>query len=434
MNTIKLKIRHFGPVEEGFRNADGYMSIPKVTLFCGPQGSGKSTIAKVLSSMMWLEKAAEFWQWEGESITIDDEEMLLELLKWHGLSSYFRKDMEISYRGTYMSLDYLGGSLTISAGKGHGVPYIRPKIMYVPAERNFLHLLDSNSKLLPRPLRTLHEEFRLAQNRLKQKKKYQIPVNGYHYIYDDAQKDYFIENSHSGESVSMTPVVESSSGLQSVLPLLLITDNLLNVVKNPPAKVDITSQVISENPFIYRGHRADSVDRIYYTGTGKEVSIESLFHSLTSKSSHLVNIVEEPEQNLFPPTQRAVLRHLLRVNNAIGNNRLIISTHSPYIVGDLVAATRAADILSKVACVPNAQIREQISELIRKCYEPESVVDKGDVCLYETSYDGSIMRSEEANAIPDTNFINYHLKLSNMLFEEMDNIEEMIKQYSLKSI
>ena len=426
MNTIKLKIKHFGPVEDGFLEDDGYMNIPKVTLFCGPQGSGKSTIAKVLSSLMWLEKAAEFWGWKSEPIKIDDEFLFLDLLKWHGLASYFRSDMEISYRGSYLTLDYVNRSLILSARKSTSAPYIRPKIMYVPAERNFLNLLDSNSKLLPRPLRTLHDEFRVAQEQLKQRKRYHIPVNGYNYVYDEKEQDYYIENEHSKDSGVKTPLVEASSGLQSVLPLLLITDNLLRVVQNPPAKIDVTSLVVTENPFIYRSHNPDGSDALFYTGTGKEVAMESWLRSLVNKSSHFVNIVEEPEQNLFPPTQRAVIRHLLMVNNAILKNRLIISTHSPYVVADLVASVKADYLFNKVSGIRSEKEKGKILELLDKCYPLNSLVCSDKVCLYETSYDGTISRSRSNSIIPDNNFLNKHLVLGKMLLEELDNIDDMI--------
>ena len=299
--------------------------------------------------------------------------------------------------------------------------------MYVPAERNFLHLLDSNSKLLPRPLRTLHDEFRLAQEQLKQKKIYHIPVNGYNYVYDEKEQDYYIENKHSKVLGARTPLVEASSGLQSVLPLLLITDNLLRVVQNPPAKIDFTSLVVTENPFIYRSHGQTANDTMFYMGTGKEVTLESWLHTLFRKPSHFVNIVEEPEQNLFPPTQRTVVRHLLRVNNAIPDNRLVVSTHSPYIVADLVASVKADCLFKKAQCLKNEKDKAKILDLLNKCYSINSMVDRSDVCLYETSYDGTISKANSESIIPDNNFLNKHLVLGKMLLDELDNIDDMIK-------
>lgn len=45
-----------------------------------------------------------------------------------------------------------------------------------------------------------------------------------------------------------------------------------------------------------------------------------------------INIVEEPEQNLFPVSQRNMLYSLLEFNNYSAENKLVITTHSPYII------------------------------------------------------------------------------------------------------
>ena len=47
-----VRIRHFGPIKES-----GELEISSVMLFCGQQGSGKSTIAKLISTCSWIEKA-----------------------------------------------------------------------------------------------------------------------------------------------------------------------------------------------------------------------------------------------------------------------------------------------------------------------------------------------------------------------------------------
>jgi len=53
----KIKIKNFGPIKEGYQDYDGFMDIKKVTIFIGNQGSGKSTVAKVISTLLWIEKA-----------------------------------------------------------------------------------------------------------------------------------------------------------------------------------------------------------------------------------------------------------------------------------------------------------------------------------------------------------------------------------------
>lgn len=422
MNQIKLRIRNFGPIQKGFVGGDGYMTIPKVTLFCGPQGSGKSTIAKVLSSMIWLEKAAYFIGWNStEEVTLS-EKIIRSILAWHGMTSYFHKRTEISYRGEYLTLYYANEKLTVSTRANSS--YGKPKIMYVPAERNFLYLLDSNtaSKQLPSPLRTLLDEFKLSQKYICRKSAYDIPVNGYQYVYDTEAKDYYVINRHSEEKDAKTPMAEASSGLQAVLPMLLITDYLSATFGNSRIlESGVPSLVLSANPFIYNKTDDGTIRFMGYNGT---LEMSNILSGVTMRNSHFVNIVEEPEQNLFPPTQRSVLRHLLAVCNGNDDNRLVLSTHSPYVVADLVAAMKSKRILEKIEKAGDTEGAERLKALLGQCYPFRSIIPSHDVCLYETNYDGAIKRSAEDIIIPDSNFLNRHLMLGNKLFEELDNLEE----------
>ena len=59
----RIRIKNFGPIKEGYKEVlpDGtvneWMDIKKVTMFIGNQGSGKSTVAKLISTFSWMEKA-----------------------------------------------------------------------------------------------------------------------------------------------------------------------------------------------------------------------------------------------------------------------------------------------------------------------------------------------------------------------------------------
>ena len=52
----KIKIKNFGPIKQGNKDSDGWIDIKKVSIFIGNQGSGKSCIAKLVSTFMWIEK------------------------------------------------------------------------------------------------------------------------------------------------------------------------------------------------------------------------------------------------------------------------------------------------------------------------------------------------------------------------------------------
>ena len=53
----KLRVKNFGPITAGYEVNDGFVDFNKYTLFIGDQGTGKSTVSKLISICSWLEKA-----------------------------------------------------------------------------------------------------------------------------------------------------------------------------------------------------------------------------------------------------------------------------------------------------------------------------------------------------------------------------------------
>ena len=41
---VKIKVKNFGPIKEGYLDNNGWIEIEKNTFFIGNQGSGKSTL------------------------------------------------------------------------------------------------------------------------------------------------------------------------------------------------------------------------------------------------------------------------------------------------------------------------------------------------------------------------------------------------------
>jgi predicted ATPase len=59
-----------------------------------------------------------------------------------------------------------------------------------------------------------------------------------------------------------------------------------------------------------------------------------------SKIHHCEVFLEEPEENLFPPTQQILMKSLLNFVKLEKGNTLFISTHSPYILDILLERER----------------------------------------------------------------------------------------------
>ena len=54
---MRIRIKNFGPIRKRNLENDGWLEVKKVTVFTGNQGSGKSTVAKLISTFIWIEKS-----------------------------------------------------------------------------------------------------------------------------------------------------------------------------------------------------------------------------------------------------------------------------------------------------------------------------------------------------------------------------------------
>lgn len=78
--------------------------------------------------------------------------------------------------------------------------------------------------------------------------------------------------------------------------------------------------------------------------TQQFIEFEDLISGIVN--SCFVNIVEEPEQNLYPNSQKALMECLVR-SIQCPSNRLIFTTHSPYILGTVNNCLYAGNLMEK---------------------------------------------------------------------------------------
>ena len=148
----------------------------------------------------------------------------------------------------------------------------------------------------------------------------------------------------------------------------------------------------------------------------------SVLSSKFNKSS-FINIVEEPEQNLFPFSQWQILQSLLEFNNMNTGNKLIMTTHSPYIVNFLSIAIQARQLKDKIS---NSSRASGLFEKLSKIIPNKSLVYSDEVIIYELNEkDGSIKKLPAPLGIPsDKNYLNNALKEGNQMFDSLLEIEE----------
>ena len=152
--------------------------------------------------------------------------------------------------------------------------------------------------------------------------------------------------------------------------------------KNDPSKQEIS---INERQRI-----KTEIQKIYlnknYSDEVKNVLIEQL--SKRVKYGCFINIVEEPEQNLFPSSQKKMLYSLLEYNNVNVDNKLIMTSHSPYLINYLTLAVKANAVKSKLTT------KESIDKL-NEIVPIQSTVAPDELIIYELNEeDGSIGGSQ----------------------------------------
>lgn len=392
----EVVIRHFGPIGEGF---DGNMPVYPITLFCGHQGSGKSTVAKVISTFSWLEKALV----RGDIVSnkkTNTPNFLKHQFEFHRINNYFNKGSELYYKGDRYDFRYANEEFSILE-KTSDAEFLMPKIMYVPAERNFLTVVEHPEilKEIPKSLFALFIEYDNARKSLN--KEFGLPIDGYSFQHDKLNNVSWLAGKDFKVRLS-----EAASGFQSLIPLVLVSYYLLQVIKQGSSSIN-AKQVDNINK---------RIAQILADDTISEATRKILISQQSSllKYSRFVNVVEEPEQNLFPSSQKDILYDLFSAYNNTKGNQLIITTHSPYLIDYTTLAIKAKSLSE------NKKIDE---DRIQKIVPKKAWIEGGDVCVYQI-HNGNILPLKKYDDMPsDDNFLNQELGETNELFAQLLEME-----------
>ncbi len=397
----KIRIKNFGPIKEGFLEDDGFLDIKKVTIFIGNQGSGKSTVAKLISTMMWLEKALYRGSVEGF-----DHLGFKSFIAYQGIDSYFKRNSEIEFVGDQYYI--LRKEYNVQTKNVNNHLFLSPKIIYVPAERNVLST-TSNLKGLSENMMTFFEEFRRASKELNGNQ-LRLPINNYSYLYDDKKETGYIV----GDDYKID-IKNASSGIQSFAPLFTVANNLANLVTQPDDVLRKNMNANSIFDFNYEMAQLEADNEI--DATTKNQKRQEIKDRYLPKC--FINIVEEPEQNLYPTSQRQILNSLLEFNNLSEGNKLIMTTHSPYIINYLSLAIQADYLKGKIHS-------DELLEKLNAIVPLKSTISASDVAIYQMDErDGTIRKLSTFEGIPsDKNLLNQSLADGNDLFDQLLEIEQ----------
>lgn len=421
----QIKVKNFGPIKSGFAENNGFIDIRKITVFIGNQGTGKSSIAKLISTLSWLEKQLYRRNLEIKYVT-NYNRFVKTYCNYHNLKNYFLPETEIKYVGNAFYFSFEDGKLNINPieptllynifiTNNSPKEYIVPKIMYVPAERNFFSVVKEAEKVkgLPQSLSTFFEELERSQQELSES--LTLPVGDIKLEFDQKNNTLNIIGSDYKLNIS-----ESSSGFQSFIPLFLVSRNIaLSIGQNKDSSQNELSGEEQQRLKI-------EIERILSNDNLSEEVKKAALEVLSSKYKNecFLNIVEEIEQNLFPKSQKDVLYKLLEFANLTEGNTLILTTHSPYIINYLTLAIKGYQVLQKIIDLPNSNLlKEQLENIVPQV----SCVSDKDSIVYELTETGEIIKLSTYEGLPtDENYLNSFLAETNNLFDDLLEIEEQI--------
>ena len=330
----RIKIKNFGPLNTSTETDDGWIQIRKITVFVGNQGSGKSTIAKLISTCVWIEKVLTRGDFKEKEFTAS--KFRNKYCGYHRISNYFKKGLtEIFYEGDSYNFTYTKeGDFIIKKNTDALSIYPLPQIMYVPAERNFISIVNNPS--------LINEQAKHS-----------------HKMSNDEAKRFEEE----------------------------------------------VSRIWSDNNF---------------TDTQRRIALSAL--SAKFNKSAFINIVEEPEQNLFPKSQSLLMQSLLLFNNKLDANKLIITTHSPYLINDLTVAIKVGQLKE------DERINDKMKDNINSIYPLASSFSTEDIFIYEHNENKACFSLLDTyNGLPsDENFLNSQLEDSNNRFADLLEIEQQL--------
>ena len=303
--------------------------------FIGEQSSGKSTIAKIISFCTKKEKTVN----KDNVFFGQGKEAFRRLQAYHHIQSYFREDSVICYLGENLAyaynwsaeeqIPYPGWEIFISEHYSEKEVFlfpaskvVNPKVIYIPAERNFVSVVPNLQKYAENDdnLMDFLLSWQEARKKYPTSHKLALLNLGMDFYSQDG-----VSNMVSLPQGGVIALEAASSGLQSIVPLLTLIDWLSNGIyqENKPYSFEEIEKI---------RHLLDEV--------GKDLSLsdnDSLKERLAGIVSgkiytHTQFVIEEPEQNLFPTTQRDLVYYLLKAINHGRKHRLVVTTHSPYIL------------------------------------------------------------------------------------------------------
>lgn len=419
-----LTIKNIGAIKEVS------IELNKINVIMGPQSSGKSTICKIASYCKWVEKKICLSQSPDsyQSQTFLEER----LVKFHKLEGYFSENSYIRYETDTLIVVYdakNGNQVELKDPCG----YQRSKVAYIPAERNIVSVINNwfEVRFKETNIRSFMIDWDDSRKNYSKSNPLSIINFDMKYYFDDTTgKDLvFIDN---GKLLELT---NTSSGLQSLIPLLVLTDYLISHLNRIDEKSSVADEVLKKKViqsiyeeyfeiknFDFPQEEGDVLlfvdeQRLFKSSEDKERFDTVIDHMFKTQSVNLY--IEEPELNLFPSAQKVLLYELIKQISVRESDRLIITTHSHYI---LYALNN---------CIMGYLVKDKMPEEVKKEIECRgSWIDPTLVSVWEIKdgYLKGLNNMQNATIQQEDGLIGNNYFDSNMR-EIMDDFYKMLNYY-----
>ena len=344
MTTIA--IRNIGPIKEVKE-----IYLNKINVFMGLQSSGKSTIAKIISFCTWVEKDVA----TSQSLSEYQENRTYfreRLESFHKIKGYFNSDSYIHYKSEVIDIVWENEECSISWVDKYA--YKRSKIAYIPSERNMVILPEARkSEFGNTNIRSFLFDWFESRKKYSNENNLSVLNLGVNYYYVEGSEEDHIKGNNNNTEYDIL-LSNASSGIQSITPLIVMIEFLTKWIYNEDTisfeqneRRQQVNRILSDEKVFkpyYKKQDLSKEDRQKLVKDfmtkleKKDKEAWTLFNIAKTISGNLFKtnnsqfIIEEPEQNLFPETQRDLVYYLLQKCLAEEENRLTFTTHSPYIL------------------------------------------------------------------------------------------------------
>ena len=356
----KISIKNIGPLKEI------ELDLNRINIFIGPQCSGKSTVAKLISFCNWLEKDCIF----NQSITIVNKDYIYKhLFNYYNLDRYLNEKWELKYESDSLFLKLSEEETKIYRKEGF-VDISLSKNIYLPSERNMLAIPEIFSlKMSQNYLSEFIDDWIEIRSHYSSDHSIKIPDVSVSYYFEEKNSRDYIKTKNS-KTLFFS---QASSGLQSIIPLCVIMDYITSwVYKNEEKRsaekrqkyrrgfqkrflLEVITKVGEDNfkkiislpnediEFLKLGI-LEKLNNVKNNDKSPNFSEDqqSLFTILETTDNFLNRlshpsfsnlVIEEPEQNIFPSTQVQLVYYILsKLEHRKRQDSLVITTHSPYIL------------------------------------------------------------------------------------------------------